>query len=139
MKALLTFLFLSTLAFAGVEVTDTGRVLKDGADIGDVASSMKNNVATPLEIQTALVAVLDKLKAAKTTTEADAAKKLAAAESAKAALESGDASAKTAALAAIEDARQPEKDKKKAALDDQITKLQAERAALDEAALKIGK
>lgn len=58
MKTLLLFLFTTSLAFAGIEITDDARVLLDGKDIGAVPDAMLNKVVSPSDVQTALIAKL---------------------------------------------------------------------------------
>jgi hypothetical protein len=76
---ILASLILVSSVAAEVTVTQQGRVLKDGVDIGAVPDAMANKVVSPSEVQTALVTMLanleaDKAKAETEATEAKAAK-----------------------------------------------------------------
>lgn len=128
MKTKLTLIlsFVGSLALADVTVTESARVLVDGKDIGDVASAVKNGIATPSEVQTALVALLDSMKSGAATAEAARVKVIT---DTKAALAEVDAKAAVAAVIAA--AEVPEKEKRKAKLDAEIAEKQAERAKLN--------
>lgn len=129
MKALLLILLTSTTLFAAppvIVIESLTTVTIDGVPSGTVVDALANKPSARLAMLDALIAREAGLVVAKASIEADSAKKLAVIESAKAALESGDAKAKITALAAIEDARKPEKEKQKAVLDEQIAKLKRE-------------
>lgn len=65
-------LFISATSFADVVVTDSARVLKDGADIGAVPDAISNGVVTPSEVQAAILARLSEIKAEAAKVKADA-------------------------------------------------------------------
>jgi len=147
MKRILLLLILSTVtAFSGVvTVTESARVTLDGVDIGAIPDAIKNGVVTPGEVQSAVVALIAKLKAESSAKEAERVKieaaaraKLAVAEKLKAAFEQGDAEKFAEASAELESAKTPEKEKRLAEIAARDVELQAEQAklAVERAALE---
>lgn len=73
-KLILILSFVASFALADVTVTDTGRVLKDGADIGAIPDAIMNKVVAPSEVQSAVLRRLAETKAAADAKAAEADK-----------------------------------------------------------------
>lgn len=140
MKTLLTLFLLTAAIIAAptVAITDAGTVTVDGSDYGKIADAIANNKQLAPAIQGALDAHLASLRTAKTEAEAKAAAIISKAEAALA-----DAEKMKELGAEVVAAKQTEKERKvadlnnrKAEIDKQISELSEAAPAKRKAAVK---
>lgn len=142
MKILLSLLFISSVLLAETVIDDAGNVLIDGAGAGAITTAATAKDTNLNELQLAINARLNKARtdvasaqAAQAAAEAKATQFASFLAKTKEAVNAGDFDAAKALLnPEISKAEQDEKEKRKSELDEQIVKLQAERAKLDDAA-----
>lgn len=138
MKTILPLFLLFFTAFAHcaeVTVSEAGRVLIDGSDVGDVASAARNNLATPEQVQAALLVRLTSLAAAKTAAETALAETQAFAAqiiaSAKAILAEGGPDMAARLTAQLAKAETPAQVRKRLALEAEKARVEAEQARIE--------
>lgn len=122
----------SAVSFAAVEITEDGRVIKDGATLGFASDVLANKVVAPPKFQEALLALIAKLKTAATDAEAQAAEEKNKREAIVEAAEKDPAEL----AAKVAEAKQTRREKRLAEITAEEAKLSAEKAALEAKAAK---